>query len=361
MSEKHSNLIIKSTKETIQDAFNIINGTYAPLTGFLRQQDFQSVLDNMRLANGSVWSIPVVFDVDEKDRQNIKVSNDIIIVDTNNNHKVILKNIEIYPYNKDEYAQKVFGTTDLAHPGVNGIRQKGDYLVGGDLEKISDHEKIFPEFYFSPEETKKIFKENGWKTVVAFQTRNVPHRSHEFLQKKALEQVDGLFINPVIGKKKIGDFKDEVILRAYQKLIDIYYPKEKVFLGILPMKMNYAGPREAIFHALIRKNFGCTHMIIGRDHAGVGSYYDPYAAHRIFDNFSKEELGIEILKFKNASFCRQCGDIVIQGECRHADNDKVFVSGTKMREMIQSGQAIPEECMRPEINKILLNHPNPFV
>ncbi len=352
---------LKASPEIIQDAINIVNKVYAPLAGFLREKDFQSVLDNMRLSDGHIWSIPIVLDINEDEYQKIKNKDEIILVDENDYSKAIIKDIEIYKYNKEEYAKKVFGTTDINHPGVNEIKQKGDYLVGGEVELVESKNKVFSKFYFTPEETKKIFQDKGWKNIVAFQTRNVPHRSHEFLQKKALQEVDGLFINPVIGKKKSGDFRDDVILQTYQILIEKYYENNKVHLGILPMKMNYAGPREAVFHAIIRKNFGCTHMIIGRDHAGVGSYYDPYAAHHIFNNFNEEELGIKILKYENASHCKKCGDIVIQGECEHSNNEKIFISGTKMREMIQKKQNLPKECMRPEITEILLNHNNPFV
>jgi sulfate adenylyltransferase len=201
----------------------------------------------------------------------------------------------------------------------------------------------------------------GWKTVVAFQTRNAPHRSHEFLQKLALDQADGLFIQPVVGRKKRGDFRDEIVLAAYRLILDKYYPKNRTHLGVLPLRMRYAGPREAVFHALIRKNYGCTHFIVGRDHAGVGDYYGPYDAHKIFDNFKESEIGIKILKFDNAFHCRECGGLVTADKCHHPGESRLLLSGTQLREMIQRGESIPVEFMRSEVVEFLMKQDNPFL
>lgn len=352
---------LKIDSSAIQDARNIVSGAFYPLKGFLRELDFKSVLDKMRLNNGDVWSIPVVLDISEKDYETIKKENVITLANKDNSTEFLLKNIEIYTYNKNEFAKKLFGTNDLEHPGVKEVMNKGKYLVGGELSLVFDNEKSFEEYNHSPEETKKEFKNKGWKTVVAFQTRNIPHRSHEFLQKLALQHVDGLFVQPVIGKKKTGDFKDDVILKSYEILLDKYYPKNKSFLGILQTKMYYAGPKEAIQHALIRRNYGCTHMIIGRDHAGVGDYYDSYASHNIFDQFKKDELGIEILKYENVSHCNVCDELTSSKSCGHNDEEKLFLSGTKVRELINNKEKLPKKLIRSEVAEFLFDHADPFV
>lgn len=352
---------IQINNNLLQDAINIANGAYAPLAGFLREKDFLSVVDNMRLADGRIWPIPVVLDINEDEYNRIKNEKNVNLMDESGGIIAVLDNIEIYKYDKEDYARKVFGTSDVNHPGVAEVMAKGNYLVGGDIIGVKDNEKIFSEHNFSPSETKEIFRSKGWKTIAAFQTRNVPHRSHEHLQKRALAEVDGLFIQPVIGKKKAGDFKDEVIIEGYKILLEKYYPEGGYFLGILPIKMNYAGPREAVMHALIRKNYGCTHMIIGRDHAGVGNYYERYAAHKIFDRFDENEMGVKILKYEDVSHCKLCDKLTASDECEHNENDRVFLSGTKIREMVKNGEYLPEELIRREISELLLSHPDPFV
>jgi len=359
--------IIILDEEQIKDVRNIANGAYAPLSGFLKKKDFQTVLSDMRLENGTVWSIPIVLDINETDYNRLKNSEQITLTNKNKNPIATLKNIEIYNYDKQKFAKNIFGTLDKNHPGVKEIYEMGKYLIGGDIELLKDNREPFPEYNFTPKETKKIFKDRGWNKIVAFQTRNVPHRAHEFLQKSALEQVDGpsadeagLFIQPVIGRKKPGDVKDDLILKAYEITLKKYYPENKVHLGILPLKMRYAGPREAIFHALIRKNFGCTHIIIGRDHAGVGNYYGSYDAQKIFDNFSEKELGIKPIKCEHVIYCKNCNGLVFKNICNH-EKEQEFLSGTKMREMIKNKQLPPSKFIRPEISKLLINHPNPFV
>lgn len=338
--------------EQVTDAKNVSRGIYSPLTGFLRKEDFNSVVSEMRLTNGTVWPIPIVLDITDEIYQSIQGEKNLILVDEGNRPVAFLKNSEIFEYNRDFFAKNVFGTLNREHPGVEGIYKMGRYLIGGEIELLDNSKKLFPEYNFTPQETKKIFQEKGWKTVVAFQTRNVPHRSHEFLQKRALQKVDGLFIQPVIGEKKLKDFKDEYILASYEILINEYYPKNRVVLGILPLKMRYAGPREAVFHALVRRNFGCTHFIVGRDHAGVGGYYPPLAAQEIFNRFEKEEIGIEILKCPEVVYCTSCQGHVFKNECQH--QGKISLSGTKLREFIKNKEQPPSCLLRPEVYNLLL-------
>jgi sulfate adenylyltransferase len=241
-------------------------------------------------------------DISSSDYKILKNEKNLVLYNAERKPIALLENIEFYPNDKDFFSKNVYGTQDKNHPGVKSVYEMGDYLIGGEIKLINNEKEIFPEYELTPSETREIFSEKNWNTIAAFQTRNVPHRGHEFLQKKALEKTDGLLIHPVIGKKKIEDFKDEYILAAYEILIDKYYPKNKVVLGALPFKMRYAGPREAVFHALVRKNFGCSHFIVGRDHAGVGNYYGAFDAQNIFDNFKKEEIGVNILKYPEVTY-----------------------------------------------------------
>ncbi len=344
---------LKVSKDIIQDAVNITNGVYAPLVGFLYQDDFLSALDNMRLKNGAVWSIPIVLDIGKEDYKRLKNEKKLVLTDREGKLRAILDNIEIYPYNKEEFALKVFGTVDNKHPWVAEVMAMGEYLVGGKVIYVENSSNVFTEYNFTPAKTKKIFQERGWQTIVAFQTRNVPHCGHEYLQKYALQNVDGLFVQPVIGEKKLEDFKDEYIISAYEILIDKYYPKDRVVLGILPIKMRYAGPREAIMHALIRKNFGCTHFIVGRDHAGVGNYYYPTAAQDIFNQFSQEEIGIEILKYPEVVYNKFKKQHCFINECK--ESERINFSGTKLRESIKNKEQPPSFLIRPEVYHLLTN------
>lgn len=349
---------IKVSSDIIQDAKNIFDGVYAPLTGFLRSKDLQSVLGNMRLSNGEIWSIPIVLDISKEDCLDLQNESEVII-ESEDGSWARLNNIEIYSFDKNELAQKTYGTLDNTHPGVASIEKMQEYLIGGDVVEISLSNKIFEKYNLTPQETRDIFRNKNWKTIVAFQTRNVPHCGHEFLQKEALKLVDGLFVQPVVGEKKVKDFKDEYILSAYEILIDKHYPQEKVVLGILPIKMRYAGPREALMHALIRKNYGCTHFIVGRDHAGVGDFYHPTAAQKIFDNFSQEELGIEIIKFEEVVYDKKNDKHCFVTDCEPAD--ALNFSGTKLREFIKTRECPPEYLIRPEIYELLLRSQSALV
>ncbi len=344
--------------ERAKDVVNIAKGLYSPLTGFLNKRELQSVLDEGRLSSGLPWTIPVVLDIDGQDRERLISSDGVFL--TYQGRKVAFMEIEsIYSWDKEEFALKVYRTNDRAHPGVARTYAMKDYLVGGDILLLDGIEEPFPEFNLSPKETRVLFESMGWEKVVGFQTRNVPHIGHEYVQKAALTVVDGLFINPVIGKKKKGDFRDEVILQAYKALIKNYYPKDRVVLSILPMEMRYAGPREAIHHAIIRKNFGCTHFIVGRDHAGVGNYYGPYEAHEIFKDFP--DLGIQPIFFRSFFYCKKCNSVANDKTCPHPEEDHVNFSGTKIRGLLQKGEKPPELLMRPEVAEVILSYENPFV
>ncbi|NQT89887.1 MAG: sulfate adenylyltransferase, partial [Candidatus Omnitrophica bacterium] len=266
---------------------------------------------------------------------------------------------DIYKYSKRDFAKRLYGTVDKAHPGVDKVCSMGDYLIGGKINLVNTPHYIFEKYTLSPEQTRKKFSSLGWDKVVAFQTRNVPHLGHEYVQKTALSYVDGLFINPVIGKKKPGDFKDRVIMDSYEALTRNYYPKDRVFLSVLQMEMRYAGPCEAIHHAIIRKNFGCTHIIIGRDHAGVGSFYHPFAAHKIFDEFP--DLEIKPIFFRSFFWCNHCGGVANDKTCAHSGGDIENFSGTNIRGMLQSGKVPSGKFMRPEVAKCIIKHKNPFV
>ncbi len=358
-SSKYPKLIV--SQNVITEAINIKKGVYAPLTGFLRQADYRQVLDNMRLTNGSVWSLPVVVDIGYQDYKNLRRAKAVILANKNSQAYAVLVDIEVFSYDKQEFAQKIFGTLSSAHPGVEFVKKMGDYLLGGKIIEARAKNLPFADKILWPAQTKALFKQRGWQKIVAFQTRNIPHRSHEFLQKKALSYVDGIFIQPTIGEKQKGDFCDEVVIESYQLILDKYYDKNKYVFAVLPYRMRYAGPREAIIHALIRRNFGCTHFIVGRDHAGVNGIYEPYAAQKIFSQFSQSELGIEILKFSDAFYCRACGKHTQVDACPHNSSYHIRLSGTKIRQLIQAGQSLPAELVRPEVSQFLLKHKKPFV
>lgn len=353
---------IKVSSEIIQEARNITDGVYQPIKGFMDEAEVDSVLENMRLASGEIWSMPIVLDIDKKTAKELEDKKEVVITDGKS--EFLLKNIAVFKHKKENFVKRLFGTSDKEHPGVARIFDANDYLLGGEAKALNTdfNTDLNNDLYFTPEKTREIFKKNGWEYVVAFQTRNPPHRSHEHLQKTALKDVHGVFINPVIGPKKEGDFRDEHIIGSYEKLIRHYYPENKAHLGTFHTFMRYAGPKEAIFHAIVRKNFGCTHMIIGRDHAGVGDYYGTYDAQNIFDNFSEDELGIKILKYENVSYCHGCGKMMEDNQCDHDNDQKVHLSGTKLREKFGNNEDIPEEFMRKEVIDYLKeNNENLFV
>ncbi|KKK55534.1 hypothetical protein LCGC14_3073570, partial [marine sediment metagenome] len=272
---------IQVNPQTVKVIKNIAYGVFSPLEGFMNENNYKYVLEHMYLENNVAWPFPIVLDVTENKAKTFSVDDRVILIDMLNTPIALLDVEDIYDYDKKEFAKKVYATLDRNHPGVNAVLKQQDILIGGEIFLINEPKATFPELDLKPIETRVLFKEKKWDSVIAFQTRNPPHLGHEYVQKAGLTSVDGLFINPVIGKKKVGDFLDEVIIKSYQALIKEYYPKDRVVLSTFETEMRYAGPKEAIFHAIARKNFGCDRIIIGRDHAGVGDFYGPYDAHKI--------------------------------------------------------------------------------
>lgn len=351
---------VEISKDLAVDIENIAYGVFSPLEGPLTGADFDSVLREMRLSNDMPWTIPIVMAMSSKTIRDRNLKEGDIVILGHRNMPISLLHIEdIYSYDKRELAKKIFRTDNSDHPGVAKIMQYEDRLVGGKIDLINRYENPFAQYTLKPIETRVLFKEKGWRTVVGFQTRNAPHTGHEYVQKTALTFVDGLFINPVIGSKKPGDFKDEVILETYRELIDHYYLKDKAVMAILRTEMRYAGPMEAIFHAIVRKNFGCTHFIVGRDHAGVRKYYGPYDAQDIFAEFS--DLGISPIFFKEFHFCKKCLGYVSNQICPHSGDDIIRPSGTEIRRMLTRREMPPKEMIRPEVAEIILRTNKPFV
>jgi len=344
--------------ETRIQLFNIQSGILSPVDGFMGREDYQHVIDDMRLANDTPWTIPLLLHVPED--FSAGSGDEITLVDEMGVPVGQLAYEEIYSINKRECALKVFGTEDDAHPGVAKIYASSGKVLAGKLRSVSKYENSeFANYTLIPKETRVLFKEKGWNDIIAFQTRNAPHIGHEYVQKTALAFADGIFINPVLGKKKAGDFKDNVIVAAYQALVKNYYPKNSVVLSVLHYEMQYGGPKEAIMHAIMRKNFGCTHIAIGRDHAGVGNYYGPYAAHEIFKEFP--DLGISAIFFREFFYCNKCMGIANEKICPHPESDRLTFSGTKLRKMFLSGEVPPKEFMRPEVSQVILDAKNAFV
>jgi len=349
---------IKIDSETWKVIKNIAFGVFSPLEGFMNRNDTFHVLEHMYLENNVAWPFPIVLDASDDELQNISIDDNIILTDFSNIPVALLKVEDIYSYDKKEFCNKVYGTLDKNHPGVAKLLNQKEKLVGGEIFLINELPPMFPELDLKPIETRVLFKTRRWNKVVAFQTRNPPHLGHEYAQKAGLTFADGLFINPVMGKKKSGDFLDEVIIETYKELIKNYYPKDRVVLSTFETEMRYAGPKEAVFHAIARKNFGCDHIIIGRDHAGVGDFYGPYDAHKIFENFP--DLGIEPLFFRSFSYCTTCNSIVNDKICPHSADLHKFFSGTKIRDILASGKEPTPDIMRPEVAKVILKYKNPF-
>ena len=337
------------TSRELSDLDMLASGALSPLEGFMGPADYESVLDDMRLSNGLPWALPVGLAVDgapESDR--------VALADESGRRVAVLEVEDVYDYDKEREAQAAFRTTDDAHPGVARLYGQKQLYVSGRVTVFERQQPQFPELAFDPAQTRARFAERGWKRVVGFQTRNPIHRAHEYLTKTALETVDGLLIHPLVGETKSDDVPAETRVECYHVLVDNYYPADRVLVAAFPAAMRYAGPREAIWHAICRKNYGCSHFIVGRDHAGVGDYYGTYDAQLIFDEFEPHELDIEPMFFEHSFWCKACGSMASAKTCPHGGDDHVFLSGTKVREMLEAGELPPQEFSRPEVAEVLI-------
>ena len=329
-------------------------GAYSPLSGFMNRGDYLGSVDAMHLSNGLPWSVPITLPVGSKQAESLKEGMSIALVNAHGALQAVMTIEEKFGYDKEREASKVYRTTDEAHPGVNVLYQQGDILLGGPVRVVALQNQAFAKYRFTPMQSRQQFTERGWKRVVGFQTRNPVHRAHEYIQKCALETVDGLYLHPLVGDTKGDDIPADVRMRCYEVLLENYYPESRVILGVLPAAMRYAGPREAIFHALMRKNYGCSHFIVGRDHAGVGNYYGTYDAHHIFAEFDAARLGIMPMFFDHTFFCRSCDSMASSKTCPHSSEHHVTLSGTKVRQLLQAGEIPPREFSRPEVAKVLI-------
>ena len=339
---------------TAFDIDGIAKGMFSPLRGFMNEEETRSTLDRMYLRPGIPWTIPILLAASQEDAERLEIGSEVAIEDDRGALTAILRLSEKFTVDKRELAEKVYRTTDEAHPGVARTFAIGPVFLAGELDVLQSREVEFQEINLTPAETRAAFEARGWKRIVAFQTRNPIHRAHEYLTKCALEICDGLLIHPLMGTTKSDDIPGDVRMACYKALLEKYYPADHTMLSIMPVNMRYAGPREAIMHAIIRKNYGCTHFIVGRDHAGVGNYYGTYDAHYIFDEFDAKELGITPLFFDHTFFCKACGNMASIKTCPHGKDDHVFLSGTKVREMLSRGEAPPEEFTRHEVAEVLI-------
>jgi sulfate adenylyltransferase len=337
------------TPRELSDLDMLAAGALSPLAGFMGRDDYERVVDELRLANGLPWALPVCLAVERPPR-----GDRVALADGSGRPLAVLDVEEIYEYDKEREAERCFRTTEEEHPGVARLYAQHDLYLAGRVTVFERTAPAFPALAMDPAETRAAFAERGWRRVVGFQTRNPIHRAHEYLTKVALETVDGLLIHPLVGETKSDDVPAATRVECYRVLVENYYPQERVLVAAFPAAMRYAGPREAVWHAICRKNYGCSHFIVGRDHAGVGSYYGTYDAQLIFDEFEPHELDIEPMFFEHSFFCRRCGSMASAKTCPHPSEDHVFLSGTKVRQMLANGELPPVEFSRPEVANVLI-------
>ncbi|MEO6990734.1 MAG: sulfate adenylyltransferase [Candidatus Baltobacteraceae bacterium] len=353
---------VELSPRNLADLECIATGVYSPLEGFMDEADYRNVVENKRLTRRLAWTIPIALQLDEARASRVKVDTDIALAHPNGSLLATMHVTGKYRPDQEVEAKRIYGTTEDAHPGVAAMRAEGPVYVSGPVTLVAEiPHPDFTHLRLTPAQTRAAFDERGWKSVVAFQTRNPIHRAHEFITKTALELVDGLFINPLVGGTKADDVPANVRVECYEKLLDLYYPKTRVMLGAFPAAMRYAGPREVILHALARQNYGCTNFIVGRDHAGVGNYYGTYDAQKAFDEYTHDELAIVPLKFDNAFFCTRTGQMATEKTSPSTPDERLSLSGTKLRGMLQRGEMPPDYVTRPEIATILMSAMAPAV
>lgn len=349
--------VLRVGLRVVLDLELIAVGAYSPLCGFMTSDDYLTVVDAMHLANSLAWSPPITLALGCETARSLHEGSALVLCDADGSARAILELQEMFTYDRQREARQVYGTDDQSHPGVWAVFEQGDILLGGPIWLLHPPElgPFSARYPSSPAAARAEFAARGWHCVVGFQTRNPVHRAHEYIQKCALETVDGLFLHLLMGETKGDDIPAEVRMRCYETLLEHYYPRNRVVLGTFPARMRYAGPREAIFHALVRKNYGCTHFIVGRDHAGVGSFYGPYDAQHLFRELEPEELGITPLFFEHAFYCRDCGGMASPKTCPHPEPRHIILSGTAVRAMLRNGVMPPPEFSRPEVAQVLVD------
>lgn len=350
---------VRLTSRETSDLIMMASGAFSPLQGFIGSRDYQRVVEDMHMADGMLWPIPITLSAPKEQADKIRTGSEVALVDNESEELMgSMKVEEKYTYDKRREARLVFRSEDEAHPGVAKIYGQHQILLAGPVKAFSEgpYPQLFGNYYARPSETRKIFEERGWMTVAAFQTRNPIHRSHEYCTKIALEVCDGLLIHPLVGKLKADDVPADIRMKCYEVLLERYYPKDRVVLKVYPMEMRYGGPREAILHAIFRQNYGCSLLIVGRDHAGVSNYYGPFDAQKIFDELDEGELFIKPLKIDWTFWCIECDGMASTKTCPHGKEDRVLISGTKLREMLAKGERPPKEFSRPEVIEILIDY-----